>query len=127
MLNVVLGKLLGITGVILATIITIFFMNFLWRTILLFRNYFKTMSLKQFLIAHLGWASAIVIAAGVTYTICNKIQLGSITQVIVNAIVCVIVPNVILLALFVKTKQFTEAKAFGIKILGHLLKKRTRG
>lgn len=126
-LNVVLGKLLGITGVILATIITIFFMNFLWRTLLLFRNYFKTMSLKQFLLDHLGWASAIVIAAGVTYTICNKIQLGSITQVIVNAIVCVIVPNVILLALFVKTKQFTEAKAFGIKILGHLLKKRTRG
>jgi len=116
LLNIVLGKLFGITGVILATILTIFFMNFLWRTVVLFDNYFKTMSLRNFLMDHLGWAGAICVAALVTYFMCNALSFSNLVQIIVNGIICIIVPNVILLLLFVKTKQFQETKVFARKI-----------
>ena len=47
-LNIILGKLFGITGIILATIITIVVFNFIWRTNVLFQTYFNGMSLKEF-------------------------------------------------------------------------------
>lgn len=124
LLNVILGKLFGITGIILATIITIFFMNFLWRTVALFQNYFKTMSLKTFLLDHLGWIIAITTAAIITYTMCNSIRLGAFAQLMINGIICLVVPNIILLVLFIKTKQFREAKAFAENIVGHFKKRR---
>lgn len=123
LLNIILGKIFGITGVILATILTIFFINFLWRTIVLFRNYFREMSLKSFLMGHLGWASAIIFAAVITYIVCTRVQFGLISQVLFNGILCVVLPNVILLALFFKTKQFKEAKSFGKKIFKHVTKR----
>lgn len=120
LLNIVLGKLFGITGVILATILTIFFMNFLWRTIALFQNYFYGKSLKTFLMDHLGWALAITFAAVVTYFLCQQVNVSSVLQIVINGVICMIVPNVILFLLFFKTKQFHEARTFGTKILKHI-------
>ena len=40
-LNFILGKYFGITGVLLATIITIFVFNYLQRNTVLFKCYFK--------------------------------------------------------------------------------------
>ena len=123
LLNVVLGKLFGITGVILATILTIFFMNFLWRNVMLFQNYFRGKSLKTFLMDHLGWATAIAVAAALTYFLCGRIKAGAVLQIIINGVICTVVPNLILLLLFCKTKQFREAKAFGNRILKHIVKR----
>lgn len=123
LLNVVLGKLFGITGVILATILTIFFMNFLWRSVMLFQNYFRGKSLKTFLLDHLGWAAAITVAAALTYFLCGRIKAGPVLQIIINGAICTVVPNLILLLLFCKTKQFQEAKAFGNRILKHIVKR----
>ncbi len=47
-LNFILGKLFGITGVILATIITIIVFNYCQRNSILFKNYFKKQSIWKF-------------------------------------------------------------------------------
>ena len=40
LLNIILGKMMGITGILLATIITIVGFNFIWRTLILFKKLF---------------------------------------------------------------------------------------
>lgn len=119
-LNIVLGKLFGITGILLATIITIVVFNFLWRTKILFNNYFKSMSLKEFFMNHGYWIVCIGIAAMVTWSICQMIHTGVIVTIVVNAIICVVVPNLILLILFHRSKQFKNAKMFAVKTLSGL-------
>lgn len=111
-LNLVLGKLFGITGIILATIITIVVFNFLWRTSVLFKNYFAGMSLREYLRNHFYWIICVIIAAVVTWTMCSIIRVSTVMQLFVNGIICVIVPNIILLVFFGKTKQFKNAKQF---------------
>ena len=112
LLNLVLGKLFGITGIILATIITILVFNFLWRTKVLFKTYFATASLKEYLFNHGYWSCCVLIAAIVTWIICSRIHFSAIIQILVNGVICLVVPNVIMLTLFCKTKQFQNAKQF---------------
>ena len=116
-LNLVLGKLFGITGIIMATIITIFVFNFLWRTIVLFREYFVGMSLREFFVYHFYWFLCAVLAAMAAWGICSRIHVNTILQLFVNGIICVIVPNIILLVLFGQTKQFSIAKQFVLQML----------
>ena len=112
LLNLVLGKLFGITGIILATIITIVVFNFWWRTEVLFKTYFVGMSLKEFLKNHGYWIVCVLIAAVVTWGLCSLIQVNAVVQLFINGIICVIVPNGILLLMFWRTKQFQNAKQF---------------
>ena len=116
-LNLVLGKLFGITGIIVATIITIFVFNFLWRTIILFKEYFAGMCLREFFMNHFYWFVCIVFAGLASWGICSRIHVNTILQLFVNGIICVIVPNIILLVLFGKTKQFSVSKQFVLQIL----------
>lgn len=116
-LNIVLGKLFGITGILLATIITILVFNFLWRTKILFDNYFETMSLREFLQNHGRWILCIGIAAVITWNICQLIYAGLIVTMIIRGIICLVVPNVILLILLYRSKQFHNAKMFALNML----------
>lgn len=122
-LNIVLGKLFGITGIIAATIITIVLFNFLWRTIVLFRTYFKNMSLNEFLMNHLYWFLCTAFAAAVSWKICGMIKMGAVGSLFANGVICLIVPNIILFLLYFKTKQFGNmkifAKTFLLKIKNH--------
>ena len=116
-LNLVLGKLFGITGIIVATIITIFVFNFLWRTVVLFKIYFSGMSLGEFLRNHFYWIICVGVSAVITWKVCNMVHVGAIMQVIINGIICVMVPNVILLILFWRTRQFQNAKLFVLNMI----------
>lgn len=111
-LNLILGKIFGITGVILATIITIVVFNFLWRTVVLFKIYFKGMSLKKFLLNHLYWVLCTIFAACVTGYVCSLIKLEVWGSLFANGIICIIVPNIILFLLYFRTEQFGNMKQF---------------
>lgn len=121
-LNLVLGKLFGVTGILLATIITIVGCNFLWRTVILFRNYFSGMSLKEFLRNHAYWIAVTLVTAGVTWKLCSFVTLPAVAQLFVNGVICVIVPNGLLFLMYHRTKQFENAKAFAWNLLKGLKK-----
>ena len=122
-LNLVLGKLFGVTGILVATIITIFFFNFLWRTVLLFRIYFDNQGLRQFLLHNLEWFLAVLAAAGITYGICALLPLTPLGQLIGNGVVCLLVPNVVLYVLLRKTETFQPARDTVGHVLGHFIKR----
>lgn len=70
--NIVLGRFFGITGVIVATILTMFFCSFIWRSQILFYRYFQKSS-KRFYIMHgkMMLTSSIVLV--VCFYFCNLI------------------------------------------------------
>lgn len=123
-LNVVLGKMFGITGIVLATIITIVIFNFAWRTKVLFNTYFRNMSYIKYLINHGKWFVTVLLAAIITYLLCDFIAVNNlILKMIINAVVCIIIPNLILIIVYLKNEQFESSKNLIVKFISTIMKR----
>lgn len=104
-LDIVLVQIIGVNGVIIASIISVLFIYIPWETNVFFKNYFKESALpyyremlkKCILFAILGF---------LTYMICNLVPYIGIYGLLLRAGICVIVPNVILVLIYYRTPEF---------------------
>lgn len=104
-LNLSLGYLFGVSGILWATIITIFLCNFISRTNVLFRYYFKR-SPKEIYKEHLTYFSVIVLIGSLNYLLCYIVPISGIGGLAIRAGICVIVPVVISMVVLRKTENF---------------------
>lgn len=111
-LNYFLGKYFGVCGIIMATVISLFLINFLLITGILYKNYFKGYSQKDFFINHFIYAGITVIACVVTYYICNLLQMEGFVEILIKAVICCIVPNLIYILFYKNNKNYNEAIQF---------------
>lgn len=96
-LNIVLGKCFGIYGIITATIITIFFCNFLWSAHITFRCYFGMDKIKSYYCYHLKYAATSVVTFILTYYICFLLPFHhNIYILLARGIICIFVPGIVL-------------------------------
>ena len=121
-LNFVLGYFLGVTGVILATIITIFVFNFITRTNVVFGHYFK-FSPKGFYLSHVLYFLITVFACAVTFAFCGFVSVDGVWGLIIRAAICVFVPNVLFLLFYRQLPVFKEAVGF---VKGFLIRKKEK-
>ena len=110
-LNITLGKMFGVHGIILATMISLFLCNYIWSVGITFRLYFGRKRQKGYYI-YQGQESIVMIAgATITYLICQMIPVSNdYYQLILRAIMCVIVPNLLYYIVFRKSDQLQYAK-----------------
>ncbi len=94
-LNIFLGKIWGITGIIIATIITIFFCNYLMCNSVLFKTYFKGESIKVFYKQQFYYLAVAVAVTAVTYIFCIRFE-----SIILRALICIFVPNCLFVVLY---------------------------
>ena len=69
-LNVVLCRLFGVFGVVLASQVTLVFLNFLPCPCVLWRCYFKGRDVRRFFKAHVGWTLMMLPGAAVCIALC---------------------------------------------------------
>ncbi len=123
-LNIILGKLYGVNGVLWATIITIFFFNFLWRTNILFKNYFKGFSLFVFLKEQFYYGMITFVGIGLAYLICvNFVKNEGVLTLVLRGLICSFVVPFVFITGILYTKRFKEAKVFIQKAYNTLFKK----
>ena len=117
-LNIVLCRLWGITGIILATLFAQFVFGLIWQCGIVFQTYFQTSPFayykKQFLYFTVG-----IGVCGVCYGICSAIPMDGVGGLILKGLVCAAVPPLLLLIAFMKTEAFAECR----QILRYILKK----
>ncbi len=111
-LNIVLGKLIGIHGIILATMISLFLCNYLWAAWITFRRYFSVSRLPDYY-RYQGTQTLVTLLAGAAaYGLCVLLSPESpALQLAVRAAVCLLVPNLIFFAVYRKNPLFAFAKA----------------
>lgn len=107
-LNLIFGYLFGITGILLATLITIILFNFIAQNIVLFKLYLKK-GAKAFYIQHITYIAVTLLVCFVTYFICSFVVFNGILGLMVKAVICIFVPNILFLAIYFRTKHFHEA------------------
>ncbi|MBE5850483.1 MAG: hypothetical protein E7298_10050 [Lachnospiraceae bacterium] len=109
-LNILLGKIFGIYGIIVATIISLFLCNYLWAVGIVFRLYFSIGRRKDYYTYQIKQSFIMFIVAAITYILCIEISGDdAIHQLIVRGIICVVIPNVILYLIYRNTDYFKYA------------------
>lgn len=122
-LNYVLGKYFGVHGIILATLLSILCINFVWGSAILFKYYFKEYSVLSFYKKHLKYFIVSIIAALITFCITKMIQLDLIYTVFVDGLICLIVPNFIFYVCYFTTYEYQESICFIKKSISTIKRK----
>ncbi len=123
LLNFILGKFFGITGVILATIITIVIFNYFQRNHTLFKTYFKHQSIAKFYTQQFYYLLLTTIGLGLSYFICESLPIDGVLDIVVRTAICLVIPNVIYYLGVKHTAAFVEVKKLTKKISKIVLRK----
>lgn len=100
-LNIMLGYFWGVVGIIIATIISVVCVNYFFTTRKLFKIYFKSISMKAFLIENIFFGFTTAIIGAVSYGLADKLYFEFINgssiffEIIFKFIICMIVPNIL--------------------------------
>lgn len=121
-LNVVLVKTIGVTGVMISTVISYAFVEMPWETHVLFKSYFKQ-SEKKYYAEMLTATFKMVISGVVTYYICTLITVNHIVAIVIKLIICIVFTNVFFILLNFKNKDFRSGMDFLIRIIKGIKKR----
>ena len=116
-LNIALGYFFGITGIIVATIITIIVFNFICRSNVLFKYYFN-FSPKEFYFEHIIYLLVTTGIALLTYFVCSLLPFSGVYNLLLRLALCIVIPLIAYLVIYCRTKHFKEMKSI-VKRLIH--------
>ena len=117
-LNIILGYYFGITGILIATIVTIILFNFIGGTSILFKCYFNY-SPKEFYLSNLSYFACTCINGVITFSICSLIVVSnSVISLVIKLLICLVFSNLMYLLFYCRNKNFQSGKSF-VKRLIH--------
>ena len=109
-LNIALGYLYGINGIIAATTISLLVFNFIWGASIVFKNYFGKEKIGTYYLYHLRAFLNTMIVCAVTYYICGLVNVESmVLDLVVKMLICCILGAGLMLLLNLKNKSFKAA------------------
>lgn len=110
-LNIILVQIIGVTGVMLSTIIGLVFINSLWGSRILFKNYFTKFKQSRYLLELLLFTAVTAVACAVCGFICSFMpildrSLMAVVFIVIKGIICAVVANAIFFVVYRKLPQF---------------------
>jgi O-antigen/teichoic acid export membrane protein len=109
-LNIVLAKFFGLYGIIMATILTMFFIHHLWGSQIAFKLYFGFSKIKTYWLYQLKYFLINTLICIVTYSVCCLINTdGALKTLCIRFMICLVIPGLIYLVIYSRTKYFKEA------------------
>lgn len=116
-LNYILGKVWGLKGIIVATLISLLVINFAYGSSIIFKYYFKKQKLSEYYISHLKYFFITTVISVITYILCTLIPFTGILELIIKALICLIVPTGLYIVAYRKNKYLIDMKNMIIEIL----------
>lgn len=109
-LNYLLVQILGVKGIVLATLISLCSFNFFYGSYITFKYYFKNDKLPEYYLDNLKCFMVTTIAALVTYLFCNILNGNGVVQLIIRATICIILPNIVFFIFYRRTRIYRCSK-----------------
>lgn len=97
-LNILFVRYWGIQGVLTATILALICINLPFEYLSVFKGYFQ-IGIGQYLFKHIIYLINGILICGVTFIVCSQFPLGSFVALIAEALICLILPNILFIAL----------------------------
>lgn len=115
-LSVALVRVMGVQGVILATIISVLFVALPWQSVLVMKKVFHV-GCGAFVARYLYYALATAAACFVGYWVCGFLPDTGIVWFLVKGVLCAVVALAVLTAVYLPLPEFKSAVALGLKVI----------
>ena len=122
-LNWILGKYFGAAGIVAATLISLFFINFCWGSQLIFQHYFTGISPRKYYLYHAFYFGVTAVVAALTWLGCSYILVEGIPGLLIKMVYCAIVPNVLYYLCYFKTDYYKESVPWLMKRVKKAIKR----
>ena len=109
-LNILLGKILGITGVLLATIITIILFNYLQRNKIMYDNYFKNKGINVYYKEQLIYLFLTISSCIIAYYLCSLLSMEGFIKIIINIVCSIIVSCIVFYFAIINMERYKHTK-----------------
>ncbi|WP_295363450.1 hypothetical protein [uncultured Succinivibrio sp.] len=106
-LNYILGKYFGITGIIIASWISLLIINIGYGSKIIFKYYFKNYSIRKFFGSHFLYSVITTFTTAVTYYLTSYFS-----GFIGKALICIFFPNIIFFIFYSNNSDFRESICF---------------
>ena len=116
-LNAVLGKLYGIPGIIVATLITIVFINFGYGSTIIYMKYFTNFSVITYYKRNAMYFAITLLTAIPTYLLTTLIVKDGVLGLIEIAIITGTVPNIVFYTIYHRLPVFKEAQSLFLRTI----------
>lgn len=103
--DVVLGKQYGILGIFVATAVARLFTNTWYEPYVIYKHGFKR-KFKEYILKYAWFAISLIIATIATYMLCQLVKMTLFVQIIIKGIICILVPNLIFIAMMHRMPEF---------------------
>ena len=94
-LNIALVKLIGVSGVLLSTVVCLVFINCVWGARILFKHYFVEVSEKGYLFRLAYYALITIFGCAFSMAVARLFAAKGIMTLLVRAVICCIIPNAV--------------------------------
>lgn len=109
-INILLVRIIGLNGVLISTILVFCIINFPWESAVLLKRLMPD-GMKKYYSDFLRFLAIVIVAAGCTVFICGRVAVDSdILKLLINAAICIVLPNVIFICLYHQTAEFCYIK-----------------
>lgn len=105
-LNLLVIKYFGVVGALGASVFCLVFINSIWASWVLYRYYFKHQRQWDYIKRNIYYLLITIAICGITGYICALLPGDGLPNLVFRALVCVVIPNVLLLAIYYKTNLF---------------------
>lgn len=119
--SVLLGKLWGLFGILLATAISRLFTNTWYSPYAVFKYGFG-MSVKPYFLRYAIYAVILTVTGGACWFACSFVNFTPIVNMIIKIVICSVIPNAVFFLLFFRSKEFGILKAFVLRVSGKVKK-----
>lgn len=110
-LNIILAKFFGVTGIVFATIITMLLIQTAWGSQIVFKYYFGSKYIINYLSYHLKYAVITAVLGCICWFICCIFPLeSSVLEIVKRGVICVLVTNIAYYFIYKHTDEFGYAK-----------------
>ena len=109
-LNYILVQLYGVYGIVTATIIPLVLINFIFGGQILFKYYFTEFSILGYFKDNIIYAVVTAMVTLCTWNITKYIPGSGFLHLIIKALACVIIPNILFILFYARTNNFKMAR-----------------
>lgn len=106
-LSIILGKIFGMFGIVIATAIARLITNIWYEPLILYKDYFK-ISISEYWKNNMYYIICTMLNYIITYFICNNIQVENIIEFIYKTIICCIINIILYVVEYCKKREFIE-------------------
>lgn len=110
--NIILGKLFGIPGIIVSTVVSIILFPFIGRLRQLYSGYFKDENISIYYRKQSRYIVVAIVSCFITSFICDQIVVGKVVNFFVRVIASIFISSLLMFISSCKTDEFKQSKKF---------------